>query len=119
MFEAGLDTLLSVLRLGLCVLAYFVQYARIVRGGYVRGFGAEGVTRVVCKHQRGGVVSKTMRRDACIHRESDGVALIWNSYVTLIVNCAFEAVGILQTCWYFVEDGINPRACVFALTLGF
>ena len=101
MFEAGLDTLLSVLRLGLCVLGYFVQYARIVRGGYVSGFGAEGVTRGVCKDQHRGVVSKTMRLDACTHRESDGVALIWNSYVSLIVNCVFEAVGILQICWYW------------------
>ena len=35
-------------RRGSCVLAYFVQYARIVWGGYASGFGAEGVTRGVC-----------------------------------------------------------------------
>ena len=92
----------------------FWTVARSVRGGYGCGYGAEGVTRVVCKHQRGGVVSKNMRLDACIHRESDGVALIWNSYVSLIVNCVFEAVGILQICWYWCSKSkhlLGMRVC--------
>ena len=49
------------------MFVYFVQYARIVWGRYASGFGAEGVTRGVCRAEHWGVAADCRACHVCIY----------------------------------------------------